>query len=237
MEFVKSVQENCEKGTYEFIFIDNGSLDSTLNFLRNVPDSEVIANKKNLYVNPAWNQGFHRFLQKNIPYCCLCNNDVIVGKNWLDPIFEAFQKRKSEMYVPCSNMAPKKEFNDIKEFGSYHSKIENKNPIYYPLVLEFPGWCLFMKREHVKKFYPIPESIKVLRGDDWIIDLLYHEGIVPTASSHCYAYHHESKTQRSMGLGHIHQEDINEWEFIKNNYYKKYKIQRLNLRKSKVRML
>ena len=235
-EFVRSVQENCTRGTYEFIFIDNGSCDRTAEFLSTVPDAEVITNKKNVYVNPAWNQGFHRFLQKDVPYCCLANNDIVVGKDWLTPIFESFETRKCEIYVPCSNMEPRKEFTDRTGFERYPERLAGRNKTYLSVHTGFPGWCLFMTREHVKVFYPIPESIKILRGDDWIMDHLYHEGVVPTRCSHCYAWHHESKTQRAMSLGGVHHEDVEDWGKILRMYYEPRRMKQVRERKPKVRM-
>jgi GT2 family glycosyltransferase len=78
---------------YELLLIDNGSTDGTkekisrLDFrpyahLKNI---QMIYNRDNVGVAKAWNQGIAK---ANGDFICMCNNDIVVSKNWLPPLVE-----------------------------------------------------------------------------------------------------------------------------------------------------
>lgn len=67
-------------GNFELILVDNGSTDGTLEFLKNLPKTTVIANKTNKGFSGGCNQGLKVAKGENI---VLLNNDTVVTKQWL----------------------------------------------------------------------------------------------------------------------------------------------------------
>ncbi|MCM3568567.1 glycosyltransferase family 2 protein [Neobacillus mesonae] len=83
----KSITKQCVDSifkhtdlNFEILFIDNGSSDGTLEFLKGVPKSIVIQNKENSGFAKACNQGIANAKGN---YIVLLNNDTVVTKGWL----------------------------------------------------------------------------------------------------------------------------------------------------------
>lgn len=226
VEFTKECVNSISKNTkidHNFLFINNGSTDNTLEYLHTIPNSFIINNNSNLYVNPAWNQGFEYLLKHNLgDIVCLCNNDIIAGNNWLFGFDQLFKYK--QYYVPISNsIIGKKPFNDYKKFLDYKGEFKLEL-----ITNRFVGCCIFFKRTDIIYFYPVPESIKILHGDDWICDGMFSHGYLPYYVKSCSMYHHCSVTQRSMNLSEMQNRDHLAFsEIIKN--YKINKMKEFNL--------
>lgn len=61
--------------------VDNGSTDSTREYLQTLPLGDVILNRNNLGCGVAWNQGV---LAQQAEWSVVMNNDVVVTAGWLD---------------------------------------------------------------------------------------------------------------------------------------------------------
>lgn len=61
--------------------VDNGSSDSTREYLQTLPLGDTILNRKNLGCGVAWNQGV---LAQQAEWSVVMNNDVVVTAGWLD---------------------------------------------------------------------------------------------------------------------------------------------------------
>ncbi|MGE7906601.1 glycosyltransferase family 2 protein [Peribacillus sp. NPDC094092] len=89
------------KENFELILVDNGSTDGTVDFLKTLPNSKVIANKKNKGFSGGCNQGFTIARGENI---VLLNNDTIVTNEWLRRLLWQLNKNPSIGIVgPRSN--------------------------------------------------------------------------------------------------------------------------------------
>ncbi|WP_028552052.1 glycosyltransferase family 2 protein [Paenibacillus sp. UNC451MF] len=78
-ECVESILRNTVEN-FEFVFVDNGSTDETIEYLQSIPLSKLICNEENRGFAAANNQGI---LASNGDYICLLNNDTIVTEGWL----------------------------------------------------------------------------------------------------------------------------------------------------------
>ncbi|WHY95324.1 glycosyltransferase family 2 protein [Peribacillus simplex] len=86
---------------FELILVDNGSTDGTLEFLKTLPNSKVIANKKNKGFSGGCNQGITIARGENI---VLLNNDTVVTNEWLCRLLCQLNKNPSIGIVgPRSN--------------------------------------------------------------------------------------------------------------------------------------
>lgn len=85
----------------ELIFIDNGSTDGTVEYLRSIPGAIVVANQTNRGFPAAVNQGLQRATGNNI---LLLNNDTIVTTGWLRRLLTVlYSDPKIGMVGPVSN--------------------------------------------------------------------------------------------------------------------------------------
>ncbi|QEM69755.1 glycosyltransferase [Geobacter sp. FeAm09] len=105
MECVASIQRHTRE-PYELIFIDNGSTDGTVPWLRALaarePDTcRVIENSANLGFAKGCNQGLEA---AQGDYLLLLNNDVVVTEGWLSGLLDCFRHRPETGIVgPLTN--------------------------------------------------------------------------------------------------------------------------------------
>lgn len=82
---------------YEIIVIDNGSDDSTCEFITNLKNVILIRNKKNMGFASGCNQGARYARGK---YLLFLNNDTIVTENWLSALISAMRFYKAGIVGP-----------------------------------------------------------------------------------------------------------------------------------------
>lgn len=216
ISFTKECINSLSSSDCNFIFIDNGSTDGTYEYLKSVSE-HVIRNENNVYVNPAWNQGLKYFLEHDFgEYFCIANNDIVFHPECVRVIEEILSK-KDVFLMP--SMA-----KDIQEMGSVFCK---DHLVLNQILIPTPGFCIFLKKKYFPLFYPIPETIKVLRGDDWIMDNLHCKGIFGYAVNKALTYHHYRTTQKSLNLGNMITKDVKEFERIVEKQYPQRGIKRI----------
>lgn len=221
LQYTKQTVNSIIKNTYQpnFIFVDNGSETETSNYLQSLSNSQIISNPQNFFVTKAWNQGLTLAQKAKSDYICLCNNDIIAGKNWTEPILNLFQNRENEFYYPTNNHEPYSTYDNIKEFQEYGEIIQKQ-----PIRLHFPkeyfiGFCIFFRKEYLDLFLPIPEELKIHHGDDYVVTKLRKNGIYPAKVNKCFAYHFLQTTQKIVPLieqfrtqdGLIWKENYDKW--------------------------
>jgi len=146
---------------FEVIFIDNGSIDNSLQIVNKYSKKLkiiLIKNKKNLGFAPANNQGYKKSKGK---YLLLLNNDTKVSSNLLNVVFEkmendetigALQPKIKLMDNPkyldaCGSFWTKIGFLDHWGFMKKDSKIFDKEKE----VLSAKGACLFLRKDLIDK--------------------------------------------------------------------------------------
>lgn len=92
-KWLKDYFNSIKKQTYknfEIIFVDNGSVDGSVEFIKkNYPKTVLIENSENYAIAKGNNIGIKR---AKGDYILLLNNDVIVGKDYLLELVEGFEK-------------------------------------------------------------------------------------------------------------------------------------------------
>lgn len=77
---------NQTYNNFTLIVVDNGSTDSSLDWLKTQTDVQLIANQKNLGFARAINQGLSRTIELGCTYAVAVNNDTELDKNWLQTL-------------------------------------------------------------------------------------------------------------------------------------------------------
>ncbi|MFD0667489.1 glycosyltransferase family 2 protein [Ramlibacter sp. MAHUQ-53] len=77
--------------------VDNGSTDSTREYLQTLPLGNIILNRKNLGCGVAWNQGV---LAQQAEWSVVMNNDVVVTAGWLDHLIASAREHRLDVVSP-----------------------------------------------------------------------------------------------------------------------------------------
>jgi hypothetical protein len=94
---------------YRIIFIDNGSLDDSVAFVRNgFPNIEIIGLEKNTGFAVANNIGIRKaFEDKDVKYIVLLNNDAKIDGNFLHELVGAYYEYSNIQGKKVGSVAPK----------------------------------------------------------------------------------------------------------------------------------
>ena len=161
--FLPALQKYCEYDTIQKIYlIDNDYIMRPKQFVHH-EKIEIINYGKNIYVNPAWNEGYYRSTANVI---CLLNDDVFV---------------ESQVFEFVNSL----DFTDIDIIGVHlKGSVDNFHIVEHPDRKEELirlnvnktqpiggqsyafGVCMFMKRS---SYRVIPSLYQVWFGDDYLI--------------------------------------------------------------------
>ncbi|MGQ9472612.1 MAG: glycosyltransferase family 2 protein [Candidatus Caldatribacteriaceae bacterium] len=141
---------------YEIIVVDNGSVDGTIEFLRNQPNVKLIQNDDNLGFALGNNRGL---LEARGNYIVFLNNDVVVTEGWLtrliscaesDPRVGIVGPRSNYVagHQMVQNVPYGEDMKRMQEFAKEWSQNRMKQWEYTNRVI---GFCMLVKREVVDK--------------------------------------------------------------------------------------
>lgn len=163
-KFIEYLENYCDtKFINKIILIDNDHYTRPKNKILNNQKIDLICYGRNIYVNPAWNEGYYR---SKTDVICLLNDDIFVEKD----VFE---------YV--SNL----DFTNIDIIGVHlKGSVDNYHIVSHPdreerliklnLDKSLPiggqayafGVCMFVKRTSYKV---IPSLYQIWYGDDYLV--------------------------------------------------------------------
>jgi hypothetical protein len=153
-ECVQQCLESLKGQDVEILIIDNDATEEIKKMISGYPH---LINEKNVYVNPAWNQIMKIFLNSNYDKLIILNSDMILEKDVIQKI---------------QNIDIDKEGTIILPNVSDHHISEGVREIEWG----FPGIMIVLSRKMCELVYPIPESLKLWFGDDWIYRRLIKNG-------------------------------------------------------------
>ncbi len=158
-----------------------------------------VVNKANNYCNGGWNQAMRYFLRrKEYDWLVLSSQDVILQSQWSERI----PGRAKEVYVP-----------------SYSSSLELMPSHYAPereLRGGIAGACTLLPRAAVELIYPIPKTLKLWFGDEWMYGRLWKNGW-KVMQAPISAYHYGSLSIGDDPHAHaIIEGDKIAWEKVKH---------------------
>ena len=95
-KYLKSIIDNSDNSTV--YVIDNNSSDESVSYIRqNFKEVEIISLDKNYGFAEGYNKGLKKVKEE---YVCVINNDVLVTKDWLNPIREKLKKHPLSIIQP-----------------------------------------------------------------------------------------------------------------------------------------
>lgn len=149
IQCLESIWKNTSS-PYELIFVDNGSKDGTVDYLRNLGDRIIlIENPHNFGFAKGCNQGVEVATGDQILFL---NNDTILPPGWLEPMVEALYSNDDVGIVgPVTNYisgqqkinVPYTDIGDMEQFAKVHMQ-KHKGDMQE--VRRIVGFCLMAKR-------------------------------------------------------------------------------------------
>lgn len=92
-DFIPILINNTDKNISDIWVVDNGSTDSSIDFLKtNFPEVNLVLLDKNYGFAGGYNQGFKKI---NYKYYLLLNSDIEVPDNWLNPLFDLMESNQN----------------------------------------------------------------------------------------------------------------------------------------------
>ena len=152
-ECVESIREHTREA-HEIIFVDNGSTDGTIQWLRKLAKKSshcnLIENKKNLGFSKGCNQGIAASSGDSI---LLLNNDVVVTEDWLSGMLECHNSGSDIGIVgPMTNnisgsqKVPVVDYASTDSLDAYASSFRKKNRFRRIHQRRVVGYCMLFKR-------------------------------------------------------------------------------------------
>lgn len=174
------------------VVVDNGSSDSTRDYLQTLPLGGRIFNKANLGCGVAWNQGA---LALQAEWSIIMNNDVLVSRNWIENLIGAAEQNGLKIISPALIEGPLDyDFDAFADAASLKMKdalrLGDRHAVC--LAVHESVW------RDIGYFQPIP---KLLGYED---TMFFHEadkaGIKTGMTGRSWLHHYGSITQTAMKL-------------------------------------
>ncbi len=166
---------------------------------------KIIDEPVNIGVNPIWNKFLKYFISRpEYTHIGILNSDVIVHQDFLkviEPIMEPdntiplpVEVDKEKIFVPLDDTRCE---NNITVGGGV------------------PGTFIILNRFQAELVTPIPESIKIWFGDNWIYDICRGVGFKTKVIEKFMTFHHGSQTVQTVkGVHEQIEKDKKNWELL-----------------------
>jgi GT2 family glycosyltransferase/tetratricopeptide (TPR) repeat protein/2-polyprenyl-3-methyl-5-hydroxy-6-metoxy-1,4-benzoquinol methylase len=170
---------------YELIFVDNGSTDGTVDYLRSIagapvvpsaasapsgaPDVRIVANSENRGFPTAANQVIREARGENI---LLLNNDTIVTTGWLRRLLDALHRSPDVGLVgPCSNQVSgvqqvAAEYDQLESLDGFAWDWGKQHSGQHVSTDRLVGFCLLVRREVIERVGLLDEQFGIGNFED-----------------------------------------------------------------------
>ena len=151
---VDSIRQYTAPGSYEIIFVDNGSKDDSVKYLAAQDDVTLIESPVNLGFPGGCNLGLS---VATGDYLLLLNSDIIVTENWLTNMLTALESAPDVGAVGCaSNFVSnfqqiKCDYTNIEEMQKFAADYNKSDPAKWEPRNILVGFCFLFKREIYEK--------------------------------------------------------------------------------------
>lgn len=164
-ECIQSIQQYTPE-PHEIIFIDNGSNDGTVKWLKRLVEQHsnyrLIENDSNLGFSKGCNQGIEASTGDHV---VLINNDVVVTKDWLSGLMECLHSAADIGIVgPMTNnisgpqKVPHVDYSSVADLHGYASVFRTKNRYRRISNRRVVGFCMLFKRRLIDEIGRLDES-------------------------------------------------------------------------------
>ncbi len=210
-EAIDSVFQSIDETKHSLLIIDNNAeigIKSWINHYEQISSAfEVghITNEKNIYVNPAWQQGIDAFLSSDYyTHLIIMNSDLILQKDWLEVCINRWEKDPDEILLPVmveSKILTSRVSTEICDAQLVHEGT--------------PGVFITLNRKQAEIINPLPTECLVWYGDQFIFEILRGVGYKTVIPSNLISFHYWSQNvQKVAGISELIEEDKRQWETV-----------------------
>ncbi|REK31796.1 MAG: glycosyltransferase, partial [Planctomycetota bacterium] len=189
---------------YELIFVDNGSTDGTVDYLRSLHGATVIANDSNRGFPAAVNQGMAVAQGEQI---LLLNNDCVVTTGWLRRMLDVLNSESGVGLVgPVSNNVSGEQqipvgYGHLCELDGWAWQWGREHGHELTETDRLVGFCLLMKRELVDQIGALDERFGIgCFEDDDFCRRAVDAGYRAVMANGVFVHHVGSATFRASGV-------------------------------------
>lgn len=205
----EAIESVINKEDVNVLLIDNGAeyeVKEQLRIYSYLKQAEVIHNPENIYVNPAWNQIIKTFLESDSGYLMIMNSDLILHDKWKEVMDNHFNHNSEVIPIPVISSDKNVLKQQINGTVKYQW-LETHSPA---------GVLIILNKVQARLIYPIPETLKVWFGDNWIYNILRGYGYKIWINENLITYHSCSQNvSKVKGISEIIEQDKIEWEKLK----------------------
>lgn len=169
LEYTKKCVKSLSKNTpepHEIIFVDNGSTDGTVKWLKALTqknkDYRLIENKRNLGFAKGCNQGIEASRGEFIQ---LLNNDVVVAEGWLSGMMECLKSAPDAGIVgPMTNnisglqKVDSDEYRSVDDLDKYAAQFRKEHRHRRISLRRIVGFCMLFTRALAEQIGLLDES-------------------------------------------------------------------------------
>jgi GT2 family glycosyltransferase/tetratricopeptide (TPR) repeat protein len=207
LEFTRQCVESVRRYTdepYELMFVDNGSTDGTLDYLKAVPNGRVIANPDNRGFPAAVNQGIALANGRQV---LLLNNDCVAPRGWLRRLLGVLHSDAQIGLVgPCSNCVSGEQqvpvdYTDLEGLDRFAEQWADAHAGEVADTDRLVGFCLLIKREVLERVGLLDERFGTgcFEDDDYCLRAI-HAGFRAVIAREAFVHHYGGRTFVGSGV-------------------------------------
>lgn len=229
LRYTKECVESIRKHTpdqHEIIFVDNGSKDGTVKWLRRLvqenPSYKLFENERNLGFAKGCNQGI---LFSSGEYILLLNNDVVVTEGWLSGMLECLNSTPDTGVIgPMTNNVAGIQkidnvgYSSVDHLQDYAQSFREKNRHRRIPAQRLVGFCMIFRRALAEKIGLLDERFGTggYEDNDYCLRAAI-EGYSHFITGDVFIHHYGSRSFKGSGIHYASQMDKN-WQIFSNKW-------------------
>lgn len=162
-------------------FVDDRSPDDSVSSLREAGWS-VDTPAERLWFNGIVNQAVR---DCRTPLLGVLNNDLILGKRFVELTIEAFERTDYDVLVPLTVEGAQSHLDQTRRFR-------------VATLWRREGWCMLFRAQALRELPPIPEDLKLWYGDTWLFHHAWAKGMKVGVMLHNRIVHERSRTIKAV---------------------------------------
>lgn len=160
----------------DLLIIDNNSEIDVKQAIKQIwyeyPNVKVIQNQENVYVNKAWSQILEYFLDSQYDQLVIMNSDLIMSAGWSKHLEDGISAIPSDGTLKDDRIA----------------------------FCGTAGVAINLNKEMARLVYPIPETIRIWHGDEFIYQKIRKAGYKTIVKADMIAHHWHGGSQTCQKL-------------------------------------
>lgn len=171
--------------TCPLLFVDDCSPDDSV--------AQLTADGRRVYVpeERLWFNGILNWAIANCstPFLGVLNNDLVLGKRFVELAVEAFAHSDYDILVP------------LTVEGADQASLDRTRRFSIATLWRREGWCMLFRHASVSRLPPVPNDLRLYFGDTWLFHHAWQSGLKVGVMLHNRILHERSRTLTAVQGG------------------------------------